>query len=71
MDDIICRVIDLPPKVNAMVSLDTNGDYNVYINARLSYDAQRRAYRHECRHIVLRHLYSEKSVLECEREARA
>ena len=69
MDDIITRVIDLPPKVNAMVSLDANGDYNIYINARLSYTDQRAAFRHECNHIRLNHFFAKKGVRACEREA--
>lgn len=70
MNEIICRIVELPARVNAVTVVDENGDYSVYVNARLSYEEQLRAYRHECRHIERDHFYAEKPVERCEREAK-
>ena len=69
MDEIVCRVIELPSRVNAVTVVDENGDFNVYVNSHLSYDEQRNAYKHECRHIRKHHFHSHKSVEKCEQEA--
>ena len=70
MDEIIFWYVDLPIRVNAVTVVDENGDFNVYVNSNLSSDAQRRAYDHERRHIKKNHFYKNKSVLECEEEAK-
>lgn len=69
MDEILCRVIDLPSHVNAVTVVDENDDFNIYVNAKLSYEEQINAYRHECKHIGKNHFYSERSVSRCEEEA--
>lgn len=69
MDEITCRIIDLPSRVNAVTVVDENGDFNVYVNSKLSYEEQQKAYRHECRHIRKNHFYREKPVWRCEQEA--
>lgn len=51
MEDIFVRLKDLPYGMNAVTILDEDGDYNVYVNARLSYDGQLQAQRHEMVHI--------------------
>lgn len=57
MDAVIMRLLDLPPGINGLTVKDDNGDYNIYINARIS-DSQRvRAFRHETEHIKLGHFY--------------
>ena len=70
MDEIICRYADLPWRVNAVTIVDENGDFNVYVNTKLSFEAQRQAYDHECRHIKKNHFYHGKPVSECEKEAK-
>ena len=70
MDDIICRFIELPPRVNAVTVVDENGDFNIYVNSRLSTEEQRKAFSHEKRHIKKAHFHSLKSVEECEDEAK-
>ncbi len=69
MDEIICRHIGLPAKVNAVTVVDDNGDFNIYINANLSYEEQKKAYRHEVRHIRKNHFFIQKAVKDCELEA--
>ena len=49
--DYIVRMIDLPGDINACVRMDEDGFGNIYINDRLSPDAKRKAFEHECRHI--------------------
>lgn len=71
MNNIVCRAVDLPPRVNAVTVIDENGDFNVYVNSRLSEDERQKAFRHELRHIKMRHFYKiEKSITDCEREAK-
>ena len=45
------RLVDLPHGVNGLLVYDENGEPNIYINARASYDMQRKAYQHEMRHL--------------------
>lgn len=68
MDEVICRIIDLPRSVNAMTVEDENGDFNIYINAKLPHAEQQKAYRHECIHIKKNHFRSCKHVTACEQE---
>lgn len=51
MDDTIVRYVDLPCSVRGVTVLDFDGNYNVYINSRLSYDVQQGALEHELNHI--------------------
>ena len=70
MDSVIIRVLDLPMTIRGATVKDANGDYNVYINARLSEDGRAAAFRHEIEHIRQGHFYSEDPVEVLEREAR-
>ncbi len=54
---MIIRKINLPVGVDGITVLDENGDYNVYLNDRLSFDAQAEAFRHEVEHIKQGHFY--------------
>lgn len=47
MKTVLVRYINLPSTVNAVTVVDENGDYNVYINERLSYYEKFRALEHE------------------------
>ena len=67
MEDVIVRLIDLP--VPGVTVLDSDGNYNVYINARLSYEERKKTLAHELRHISKDHFYDDKSVADCEKEA--
>ena len=69
MNDIIVRSEDLPCGTNGVTVVDENGDYNVYINAKLSETEQQRTYRHEVQHIIKNHFYSDKEVKVMEEEA--
>lgn len=52
MSNIIVRIIDLPCTVRGYTALDDEGDYNIYLNAKLNYEQQKRAYNHEMCHIT-------------------
>lgn len=51
MGTIIVRYMDLPGKCRGLVRRDAEGDYNIYINSRLSFDMQQDTIKHEVSHI--------------------
>jgi len=51
MDDVIVRFVDMPTKIKGMTVLDEDGNYNVYINDRLSHDMRMEVYEHEMMHV--------------------
>ena len=70
MGRIIIRLVDAPVEFRGCVREDADGNYNVYINARLSEAERQRALLHELRHIFFGHLDDDvKSIEEKEREA--
>lgn len=66
MEETIVRLKDLPCGINGMTILDSDGNYNVYINARLSVDDQKKAYQHELRHIERDDFYNDLTIQEAE-----
>lgn len=58
MNAVIVRLIDAPPSCRGFTILDDEGDYNVYINSRLSMEAREATYRHELEHIKNDDFYS-------------
>ena len=70
MDNIIVRFIALPPTIHGVTEMDSEGDYNVYLNANISTEDARKAFEHEMRHIKMNHFYRDISAAEAEREAR-
>ncbi len=62
----IVRLINLPTTVPGITVLDTDGNYNVYINSRLSYEMQVLTYLHETAHIENDDFSSQESVAEIE-----
>lgn len=69
LDAVIVRLIDMPETIHGVTRKDAEGDYNVYINAKLSADGRAQAFRHEIEHIRLGHFYEVRSVADLEREA--
>lgn len=63
MEKIITRIVDLPLSIRGYTSLDAEGNYNIYINAKLSREMQEKAYKHELTHIR-RDDFSDKKTLE-------
>ena len=52
MNDIIVRTINMPYAVKAYTQIDSNNDYNVYLNARYCCSEQLKSYYHELKHIL-------------------
>ena len=63
------RLVDLPVQAGGLISVDEEGFVNIYLNARLSRDAQREALQHELRHHYRGDLYSDRDIRTVEREA--
>ncbi|QAT43477.1 hypothetical protein [Aminipila luticellarii] len=69
MDSMIIRKVDLPIEVDGITVLDENGDYNIYLNSRLSYDSQADAFRHEVEHVRQGHFYRYEDIKVLEEQA--
>ena len=50
--------LDLPCTINGMTVKDSSGFYNIYINAHLCVEAQKKAILHELTHIKRNDFYS-------------
>lgn len=61
-ENIKIRYIDLPCTIKGITVQDDNGFYNVYINAKLSEEAQIKALEHEITHIKRDDFYSLKPI---------
>lgn len=71
MGDIYIRGIELPLTVKGVTVLDSDGNFNVYINILQSYDVQQKATKHELKHIKSEHFYDYEPVVYNELEANA
>ncbi len=69
MNNVLIRELDFPSTVEGVTVTDTNGDYNVYINANLSPAKKQETLDHELRHIQCDHHYQDTSVADNEIEA--
>ena len=67
MGEVIIRLAHIP--VPGVTVLDENGDYNVYINDRLTFEQRRKVVDHEMNHIELEHFFDDRSVKDLEEEA--
>lgn len=67
MERIFTRIIDLPLSIRAYTSLDAEGNYNIYLNARLSPEMQKKAYEHELTHIKRNDFSDKKTIAEAEK----
>jgi len=52
VNEVIVRYENLPHFIKGKVLPDPAGDYNVYINAQLTYEMQQKTIEHELRHIA-------------------
>lgn len=70
MNDIYVRLVSFPVfSVRSAVILDENGDYNIYLDERLSDEDKRRALHHEYRHIKNNHFRDAIAAHDAEKEA--
>ena len=67
--DYFVRVIDFPKGINraGFVLLNSDGTYSVYLNARASAYAQKKAMRHEYRHMADDDMYGDKDIRSIEK----
>lgn len=63
------RLVDLPVQAGGAIAVSEDGFINIYLNARLSRDAQLRALQHELRHHYRGDLYSDRDIRMVERDA--
>lgn len=70
MDNIIIRKIALPMSVRAFTLPDEQGDYNVYINEKLSREQQYKSLSHEMAHIANGDFFRDESATEIEKSHR-
>jgi hypothetical protein len=52
MEDIFVRYIALPPKIKGLTVQDSKGNYNIYLNSRLTYEANLETLQHELDHVA-------------------
>ena len=71
LNETYLRCVELPERVRAAVVLDENGDYNIYVNVKLSRDEQIRAYEHERSHIKSNHFRPYLPAVKCEKDVAA
>lgn len=64
--DYCVRVIDFPTHLGGAVVTSEDGFYNVYLNARCSWEKQREAFLHEMQHITRDDFYNDKDIMEVE-----
>lgn len=66
-DCIFVRLEDMPCSLHGFTSIDNDGNYNVYINAKLGYDMNRQTLEHELKHINHAHFFSKEDVRNLEK----
>jgi len=70
MENIFVRSISsLPSTVYAMTVVDSESDFNIFINSRVCPAKQKYGYLHEMEHIRLNHFYNGDPVVINELEA--
>ncbi len=60
--EVHVRLKQMPAAVGAIVSVDPDGDYNAYVNASWSREAQVRALAHELIHASQDDLYNDEPI---------
>lgn len=62
MNEVTTRLINLPTTIRAFTARDTEGDFNIYLNARMNDIQRMEAYQHEMRHIINDDFYKNGSI---------
>lgn len=57
-EEVIVTLHDLPTSVNGALSIDNDGNPCIHLNARLTHEAQVKAYHHEMMHLRRNDMYS-------------
>lgn len=63
MEQVIIRLVKLPCAVHGFTAVDSDGNYNVYLNANGDIDS---AFAHEMRHILNNDFYNDQDIGEIE-----
>lgn len=71
LNEIFIRLISMPVGVRAFTIPDADGNYNIYINSRLSAEQQKRSLYHEKMHIQRDDFYKDTSACVIERNLQA
>lgn len=71
MEIIFIRGIEFPPTVKGVTTIDSDGNYNIYINLLLSDEAKKKTLDHELIHIKKCHFENYDPVIVNELEANA
>lgn len=66
MDSYYIRYVDLPSRTKGLTVEDSDGFYNIYINAKLSAYEQKEAISHELIHIERNDFNQEKNLKNAE-----
>ena len=66
MDRVIIRILDMPLHVKGMTVKDSEGDFNIYLNASIPDERRVEAFHHELDHIKEGHFYSHEDVINLE-----
>lgn len=66
--DYFVRLIAFPrgAHCHAMVLLNDDGTYSVYLDSRMSADARKRAMRHEYNHMARNDMYGDRNIVDIE-----
>lgn len=64
--NINVQIIDFGNSIPATVTINDDGSFSIFLNARLSYERRLEAYWHEIRHIQNHDFYGNMSVDEME-----
>ena len=65
-DYINVQILDFGNSIPAAVTINDDGGFSIFLNARLSYERRLEAYLHEMRHIQNQDFYGDMSVEEME-----
>ena len=69
MNDVIIRFISLPNTVRGVTVTNPDFTYNIYINSNLPPDIQKKAYKHEMRHIGYNDFENFEDIIKIEERA--
>ena len=64
--DYFVRVVDLPPKVKALVAENPDGTYSLFLNAKNSADQNYLSFLHELRHMEEDDFHNGKTIQQVE-----
>jgi hypothetical protein len=67
--DFFVYLVSFPLNVkgNGLLALNDDGTYSVYINSKASVEAQKKAMRHEYRHMADDDMFGDKSITSIEK----